>query len=385
MPLSSAGDVAAYIAAASRPISKSRSCVAAKSKAIWGSDPVALTYALTVKASEHFQGGLEVNTQSTYCSGVRSWELFCSETNRQQKYPADQNSLMLFASWSAERISAKSIELYITAIRSHHVALGHELPSPDLMPLLKRSLRGIAYSHRRDKKGGLRMAICFDVLKRMHAAIKTMAEPVDIYSLLSPVLLKAVFDTAFFTAARPSEVSVRNTSVGKSAPLRLAHLKWFDMDTDQPGGVILQPKTKNDQFGERCEMIFGLSGDPEVCAYKSLHAWLDARTDAGEILTEDSLLFPVRGLKSPTLVPLSYGMFRHSIRHVLKLAGYTEQAIHVGYSFRCGAATTLAQNNASDSTIMAVGRWKSAAYLLYLRQSQALRKKTSSLMTSRSE
>ena len=377
--------MAAHIAAAARSVGKSRNSVASKARAIWGSDPVALNYALTVQAAEHFEGGLEVNTLSTYRSGVRSWELFCSETNREQLYPADQNSLMLYSTWSAARISVKSIEVYITAIRSHHVSLGLPLPGPDFMPLLKRSLRGIAYSHRRNKKGGLRMAITFDVLKRMHAAIDAMAVPDDIYCLLSPILLKAVFDTAFFTAARPSEISIRNTSVGKSEPLRLAHLKWFDTDTDQPGGVVLQPKTKNDQMGERCQMIFGVSGDPDVCAYKSLNAWLDLRVARGEKLNEQSLLFPVRKLKSQSLVPLSYGMFRHAIRHVLQLAGYTDQALEVGFSFRCGAATTLAHNLVSDSTIMAIGRWKSSAYLAYLQQSQALRKKTSSLMTDRTE
>ena len=42
-------------------------------------------------------------------------------------------------------------------------------------------------------------------------------------------------------------------------------------------------------------------------------------------------------------------------------------AQYAGHSFRIGAATTAAAAGVEDSIIKTLGRWESAAYLLYLR------------------
>ena len=54
------------------------------------------------------------------------------------------------------------------------------------------------------------------------------------------------------------------------------------------------------------------------------------------------------------------------LHRVLRSAG-VDVTGYSGHSFRIGAATTAAKNGLSDSLIQTLGRWKSAAFLEYIR------------------
>ena len=57
------------------------------------------------------------------------------------------------------------------------------------------------------------------------------------------------------------------------------------------------------------------------------------------------------------------------VRKTLALAGVDERN-YAGHSFRIGAATTAAAAGVDDSMIQTLGRWKSSAYLVYIRVPQ---------------
>ena len=59
--------------------------------------------------------------------------------------------------------------------------------------------------------------------------------------------------------------------------------------------------------------------------------------------------------------------FVREIRSTLGELGYTNTLLYSGHSFRAGAATTAAAMQVEDSVIKTLGRWESAAYLLYIR------------------
>ena len=63
--------------------------------------------------------------------------------------------------------------------------------------------------------------------------------------------------------------------------------------------------------------------------------------------------------------PLTKARFVVRIREALVRAGVPEQH-YSGHSFRIGAATVAAQAGLPDSTIQALGRWSSAAFLRYI-------------------
>ena len=64
--------------------------------------------------------------------------------------------------------------------------------------------------------------------------------------------------------------------------------------------------------------------------------------------------------------PLSRETLVRKLREALGSIG-VDVSCYSGHSFRIGAATTAASVGIEDSLIKTLGRWESAAYLLYVR------------------
>ena len=64
--------------------------------------------------------------------------------------------------------------------------------------------------------------------------------------------------------------------------------------------------------------------------------------------------------------PLTKSKFTSKFRDLLIQAGI-DSSLYAGHSFRIGAASTAAAKGVEDSLIQTLGRWKSSAYLLYVR------------------
>ena len=80
---------------------------------------------------------------------------------------------------------------------------------------------------------------------------------------------------------------------------------------------------------------------------------------------------PVKGLAFLTWqgkARLTYGKFTKKIKEVAKGEGYDPEHFHT-HSFRIGGASALAARGVPDHVIQCVGRWKSLAFLAYIRLS----------------
>jgi hypothetical protein len=116
--------------------------------------------------------------------------------------------------------------------------------------------------------------------------------------------------------------------------------------------------SKTDIFGAGHTIYIGVSRN-QLCPVKAVLSYMAFRP-------------PVAG---PLFVhmdgtPLSRTELVQAIREALQASGM-DIARFNGHSFRIGATTTAAQAGLPDSLIQTLGRWKSSAFLSYLRMSRS--------------
>ena len=117
---------------------------------------------------------------------------------------------------------------------------------------------------------------------------------------------------------------------------------------------ILLRRSKTDQARQGVKVIIGRTGD-DICPVAALLQFLAIRGN------HPGLLFVCSNGK-----PLTKGKFITEVRAALTTANLPA-AEYAGHSFRIGAATMAAAAGLEDSLIQTLGRWKSSAYLTYIR------------------
>jgi hypothetical protein len=181
----------------------------------------------------------------------------------------------------------------------------------------------------------------------------------SIYSMDNPVMSDAVYSVAFLGSTRPSEIAIRLTSGGiKSEPLLVEHWVVRDAPADSAGtsfAILKLPMRKNDQKGERCDVVIGLTGHSEICAITAMRKYLEARVTAGEIMSPKSLLFPIDSPKAG-MMPLTYDHLTRALSKDLKRVGFDESN-YKGHSFRIGAATSAGLHGLAQYWIENLGQW----------------------------
>ena len=112
-----------------------------------------------------------------------------------------------------------------------------------------------------------------------------------------------------------------------------------------------------DPFRQGINIVFGATGG-ELCPVKALFDYLHLRG------SKDGPLFQLEDGSA-----LSRSAFIAGFHKALIKSGFSQKEIlgYSGHSFRAGAASTAAAIGLEDSLIKTLGRWESAAYLIYLR------------------
>ena len=207
-------------------------------------------------------------------------------------------------------------------------------------------LKGVHRAHHHPRRP-LRLPITPDLLRRIYHTWSQMDIDYD------KSMLWAAFCLGFFGFLRSGEFT--STTANSNSPDRLSPA---DIEVDShinPGCMAVHiRRSKTDPFGVGTTVYLGSTGDV-LCPVKAMMAYLALRPSTpgplfifhdGKPLTQEQLIIHLRQALSEAGVNAS---------------GYS------GHSFQIGAATAAANAGLSDSMIKALGRWKSDAFMAYIR------------------
>ena len=228
------------------------------------------------------------------------------------------------------------------------------LPDPreqSSLPVLRRVQAGISrvWASAGQPKH-VRLPITPQLLRQIKAALDPSSDP-------DRVALWAVCCTAFFGFFRLGELLLAD---GTTFNPRL-HLAWGDVAVDDPQEPrmvrIHLKQSKTDQLGQGAHIILGKTRS-DLCPVAAVLGYVVSRGAHPGALFLDARREPLR--KSAFIAKL---------RRILEGLGFPQHQ-YAGHSFRIGAATAASLAGVEDSTIQLLGRWRSAAFLRYIRTPQ---------------
>ena len=296
--------------------------------------------------------GVAPSTRSTYQSALRKFAEFCSLYCIVSPFPVSESILCYFSSYLAcKTLSPQTIKTYLAGIRHMQITLG--LPEPrafSSLPRLRLVQSGIQRTHaqRSSSPAKIRLPITPAILRKIQEQWSVKSSDPDIVMLWAAAVL------CFFGFFRAGEITVPSQNSFDSG----RHLSWGDVAVDNPmHPTMLRVKlkcSKTDQLGKGVEVYVGRTGC-QLCPVAATLAYMASRG------SQEGAFFQFK-----TGQPLTKPKFTQHVRTALQAAGlpYLNFA---GHSFRIGAATSAARAGIEDSVIRTLGRWNSAAFLVYIR------------------
>ncbi len=276
---------------------------------------------------------------------------FCVKYDIQNPFPVTEHLLCCFAAFLAdEGLAPQTGKAYLAALRNMQLSLGFPDPrDQSSLPILKRVQAGIRRV--RMLKGSaakIRLPITAPILHRIRDTLDASACP-------HKVALWAVAAVAFFGFFRLGELLPEKEASGGQTPFPLTFSDVAVDRNDSPRMIRIHlSRSKCDQFGNGADIFLGRIDSP-ICPVAALLGFLAARGSGSGPL--------FRRVDGRVITKV---WFVEQLRVVLESVGLPQHQ-YAGHSFRIGAATTAALAGVEDSTIQALGRWSSAAFLQYIR------------------
>ena len=303
----------------------------------------------TLERSGFMQASLAPSTQSSYATAHRRYTDFCKKALL-QPYPTTESTLCSFVAYlGSTKIKHQTIKCYLSGIRFQHIIRNFTDPFIKDMSKLHYVLRGIKKTQCKEPLSHQkRLPITPHILHSVQRAFSLDS------SHYNDVMLWAAALLCFFGFLRSGEITIpKASSYDPTAHLNLADLA-FDHDSNPSVMRVTLKASKTDPFRLGVQIYVGRTSEI-LCPIKAMLAYLALRGSSPGILFHYADKFP-----------LTKSRFITDFRAKLCQCGIDSRN-YAGHSFRIGAASTAAAIGIADSTIQTLGRWKSDAYLLYVK------------------
>ena len=301
----------------------------------------------------YFSAGLAASTSRVYSAGINKYLFMCHELSILPT-PASEHLLCKFVTYLAlNNISSNTIKVYLSGVRQLHIQDGLPPPPTTAMPKLAQVLKGIKTSQAETQPQSS-WTQCLPITPEILCRIKAywQQDPPS----QDRIMLWAAFLTCFFGFFQSGEICTeKSESFDPSAELSVESVKVDNIVGPQVVWIWLS-KSKSDQVKEGATInLLRMSDD--LCPVAALLTWLIYRGNSPGPL----FLFSSGS-------HLTHATFVGELQKATLGVGLDPNH-YSGHSFCRGAATTAAASSILDSHIKLLGRWRSAAFQVYLKPS----------------
>lgn len=255
-------------------------------------------------------------------------------------YPP-QAMCMFFALLYNDGLGISTIRSYASAAAYYHKLLGYADPTKTFR--VKTVIAGIG--RKRPPASPARRPITKAVLKSIVSNCKFSTE-----SRYSELLFRALFLFTYHACLRAGETVFSNHA---NHVLDISQVVFVH---DNPARYNICFKTfKHCPSLHSTNFVLRGAKQPEFCPVKSLSEYLAVRPKVPGPVFVNKLGLPITRFD-----------FAKTLKSSIQLAGL-DPSLYNCHSLRIGRATQLAQDNVDHNLIKQTGRWRSSAYLRYIK------------------
>lgn len=282
---------------------------------------------LSEKSKTRLQKSKADNTLRAYEADWLDFYDWCSH-RKLQALPADPETIVNYINDLADHAKANTVSRRVSAISENHIAAGFEDNNPCRGGLVRNSL---------------------DAIKREKGTIQRGKTPLLLEDLQD---IAPYFDDNDITAIRDKALMLTGF-MGAFRRSELVRIDVEDITFSREGVIILVHQSKGDQEGQGEYVAIPYNPDPSVCAVVALKHWIDvAHLNAGPLFRPFNKYKHIRDRR------LTDKSVATIVKKYAALAGRNAEHF-AGHSLRRGFATSAAQHDVDERTIMQQTRHKS--------------------------
>ncbi|TWH49239.1 site-specific integrase [Sporomusa sp. KB1] len=283
---------------------------------------------LSIKSKKRLQKSKSDNTLRAYEADWMDFYDWCTHHNL-QALPAEPETIVNYINDLADHAKANTVSRRVSAISENHKAAGCVDNNPCRGGLVRNALDAI-----RREKGTLQRGKA-PILMEDLQNITSYFDNTDIAGIRDKALLLLGFMGAF----RRSE---------------LVQIDIEDLTFTQEGVIILVAQSKGDQVGQGAQVAIPYyRSNRDICAVTALKSWIHtAHLDSGPLFRP---LNKYKQIRNRRLTNQSVAII---VKKYAKLSGLNPDNF-AGHSLRRGFATSAAQHDVDERSIMQQTRHKS--------------------------
>ena len=304
--------------------------------------------------------GLSGRTWATYGSAVNNLQRCQEETGIDMSLPFDSNKVLEFIAWmKVKKLKSRSMSSYLSGVRMYHIASGF---SEGVLrePLVKLILKGQANMEKVEKLVGVRkgkLPVTINIMKLLKVRLAKVSWP-----MWEVRLLWAVMTVAWSGSTRVHEIlsrqknmfDVQTTLLWKDVKFKKVKMEGNDVDT-----IVIHVKSpKVDRVGAGDDIVIAELGN-FMCPISAMGKYRK------EIKLKEEAGMPVFRVQSGAC--FTGADLNSKLKQLIgDLGDKIPGQVVTSHSFRAGVASEMAKRGHTEEELMAVGRWSSQAYRLYM-------------------